>query len=941
MPIFTDVVTDDFTRANGAVANGSAKAGAGSAAISGDLLEIATSGSAIVDTILTYSAAASRDQEVVTVIKGSGSGSTGSALAEVLFRSNGLTGSSATAYVAWVNSTPGNTRVDIFSLLNGGFVGGFIANVNFAGTYVPTDDYTLTASCYGINPTLFDINLTSITTGTTLISVTGLSEATSTNTSTTGVAGVGIGNGAGTVFFGPLTIATGAFGGSILTPTGSTTTANSLAWTATPTATQYQLYGSTDPTFSPGSGNLLYTGTGLAYTHTPSGSGTGTVWYYTLVASNGTSTYTAFSVPCVLKKGAFTFGLLGDSITRYMNLAQQLISELGILCPDYLFNLCLDDGTPPGENGTPSNQGVPGTTTFDWLPTSTNIQYTLNGTGYNAFLNALRWYQLAGVTTVIGMLGANDCHTSGGQTTASQYQANLIAITQAYQAHGITVVWCNPTCPVIGTGPTSGAGGGPSYTTASIALCFQYAAEIDAVCAACGTPRGDKYATDFFANNPELLGDGLHPTSSSDPTARGTGQDLLQRMHAPSLLNALGLLGAAAGSAPSATGLTLQLGAAAGYTGQVIGYTLTLSGGTALAATLNYSITGLPGGTQTGTIASGTIQTTGSFTVGSPGNLTATLTITGGNAGMSLAGSPATFTAQALPSGGTTATAYTVVGIPANPVVGETYPVNAILNDPASAGGVITPTAHSGITWGGAMAVASGSVSSATTVTFTAAGSYTPAFTHSGLGFSGDPTASAVTAAAGGGPTATGYTVAGIPAAPMVGEAYPVVVTLNDPAGAAGIVTFGAATGITWGGTVAIAGGAVSGSTTVTFTSPGTYTPTATHTGLGFAGDYSFGSYPASAPTGGVTLQQLNSALATALGTIPVSINLGQTGLSPRALDNVADNALTVGDGLVAAIAGAAGKEAVVGTAYTVKTPAATTIRNFTLDSATTPTSRS
>jgi hypothetical protein len=72
-----------------------------------------------------------------------------------------------------------------------------------------------------------------------------------------------------------------------------------------------------------------------------------------------------------------------------------------------------------------------------------------------------------------------------------------------------------------------------------------------------------------------------------------------------------------------------------------------------------------------------------------------------------------------------------------------------------------------------------------------------------------------------------------------------------------------------------------------------------------------------------------------------VSINLSQVGLAPRALDAVADSALTVGDALVAAVCGAAGKESVAGTSYTVRTPfTGTVIRTFVLDSGTAPTSR-
>lgn len=96
----------------------------------------------------------------------------------------------------------------------------------------------------------------------------------------------------------------------------------------------------------------------------------------------------------------------------------------------------------------------------------------------------------------------------------------------------------------------------------------------------------------------------------------------------------------------------------------------------------------------------------------------------------------------------------------------------------------------------------------------------------------------AVDAITGGSPPAgTTYTVLGIPSAPTVGESYPVVVVLDNPASASGVVTFGTHVGITWGGTVSIGTGGVSGSTTVTFTAAGSYTPTCTHTGLGFAGN--------------------------------------------------------------------------------------------------------
>ena len=73
------------------------------------------------------------------------------------------------------------------------------------------------------------------------------------------------------------------------------------------------------------------------------------------------------------------------------------------------------------------------------------------------------------------------------------------------------------------------------------------------------------------------------------------------------------------------------------------------------------------------------------------------------------------------------------------------------------------------------------------------------------------------------------------------------------------------------------------------------------------------------------------------------SLNLSQTlsGVA-RALDSIADGALTVGDSLMCSIGDAAGKESVSGTIYLVQTPyTGTTIRTFTLNNSTTPTSRS
>src|SRR5262249_38791758 len=60
------------------------------------------------------------------------------------------------------------------------------------------------------------------------------------------------------------------------------------------------------------------------------------------------------------------------------------------------------------------------------------------------------------------------------------------------------------------------------------------------------------------------------------------------------------------------------------------------------------------------------------------------------------------------------------------------------------------------------------------------------------------------------------------------------------------------------------------------------------------------------------------AALANAPGSAGggSNLNLAQALAAPRSLDGVADGSLTVGDALWSALAGAAGKETVTGTAY-------------------------
>lgn len=131
-----------------------------------------------------------------------------------------------------------------------------------------------------------------------------------------------------------------------------------------------------------------------------------------------------------------------------------------------------------------------------------------------------------------------------------------------------------------------------------------------------------------------------------------------------------------------------------------------------------------------------------------------------------------------------------------------------------------------------------------------------------------------------------------------------------------------------------------------------------TLTGFGFSvtassvtdkAGYSLGSSQTFSTTGSVgsvtgAVGSVTSGVTVAINSDKTgySLNLSQTGITFRAQDTIGDSSLTIGDAFAAAIAGATGKESVVGTAYTVMSPSTgTVIRTFTLDSSTAPTTRS
>jgi hypothetical protein len=90
--------------------------------------------------------------------------------------------------------------------------------------------------------------------------------------------------------------------------------------------------------------------------------------------------------------------------------------------------------------------------------------------------------------------------------------------------------------------------------------------------------------------------------------------------------------------------------------------------------------------------------------------------------------------------------------------------------------------------------------------------------------------------------------------------------------------------------------------------------------------------------TGGTAGTSNGVNFVAGTGGVAVAFVLG----AARALDAIADTSLTFNDALQCAVASAAGKQTISGTSYTIETPyTATTLRTFTLNSSSAPTSRS
>ena len=385
-----------------------------------------------------------------------------------------------------------------FNTPSGGYVGKLNGFNNFAGltgswswTWDNTHAYQADCRVWGTAPTNWAITITDVTTSTVVVNTSGTVTGAVEAAGAVGLeGGIGGGNRVSRV-----RAYSGQFEIGTLNPVAASVTLTNvgLTWGATIGGTApvaLALHRSTDPLATIGAGTLLADVTAVTpnttYTDTPPGP-SGTTYYYWLRATDSTSptpsVLTSYPVPLSTKIAQFKIGLIGDSITQYIEngAAGMLASKFAELYPKYLLSA--------------TNQGHAATDTGHWL------------VGGPHLADAIAAFQAAGVTHVLVMLGTNDARETVTRS-ASAYKTNMQAICNALVAAGFKVVLNSP--PAYRQNYAAQGVGG--YSATSYSLLAQYVPKLDELANGTTIFKGDRQAFAVFAEQANtLIGDWVHP----------------------------------------------------------------------------------------------------------------------------------------------------------------------------------------------------------------------------------------------------------------------------------------------------------------------------------------------------------------------------------------------------------------------------------------------
>lgn len=144
------------------------------------------------------------------------------------------------------------------------------------------------------------------------------------------------------------------------------------------------------------------------------------------------------------------------------------------------------------------NQGGAGTTSANWTP------------GNVSFTASLAAFAAAGCTVIHVMLGTNDCSSSGGISGAA-YQSNMVSIVNGLVAAGYKVVVSWPPYVDIANGTYA------QWDAGSLNAMLSYQPIIAAMVDNVHVFLGDTQAWSYFADNRNLLPDGVHPGTVGYP----------------------------------------------------------------------------------------------------------------------------------------------------------------------------------------------------------------------------------------------------------------------------------------------------------------------------------------------------------------------------------------------------------------------------------------
>lgn len=312
-----------------------------------------------------------------------------------------------------------------------------------------------------------------------------------------------------------------------ITPT-NTQTGVSFSWTAAVGGTapyNYNLSRGLIPLVSNATYATVYNGTSTTATDTPPD---GQLYYYRLIVTDSSTTPASQSVTLVT--GAISPNVLicaiGDSRTIGYPLSppQDGVSQLKGYLNDMAQPITV----------TISNAAIGGTTSAQWVTGSSNLNGAI--TQFTTAANAL---PTGGKVYLQICFGINDASTTSRLSVATwtSNMQNMIAGLKAASIPKLAGILIHQSFFAVPNGVNA------NYDEACLALVIQYNAAIPSLTDGVTVFIGDTQSYEFFAFNPTLMGDKLHPNAAGYQALGQIWTTPYMKLIAPSVIGSSGSSG--------------------------------------------------------------------------------------------------------------------------------------------------------------------------------------------------------------------------------------------------------------------------------------------------------------------------------------------------------------------------------------------------------------